>query len=108
MSPEPNSSRPCDVIGPFVDDRRQFGVLVGNIVIFENDKRKNLDVHLKIENLTGWNKIEDSKMRWTTGNALLPLGPRPADSLAILTLSIHSMGPYIEVHNDIKNSLMTA
>ena len=90
-----NSGRPSDVIGPFVDDRRELGVLVGGITLFESNETRNIRSHLDNVDLAGWNNIEDGQMRWTTGNAVLPLGERQPNSVAILALQIRAAGPYI-------------
>ncbi|MBS1063794.1 tail fiber protein [Gluconobacter wancherniae] len=90
-----NASRPCDVIGPFVDDRRMLGVLVGYIEFFEADITTTLISHLQDVDLSGWNNIENGAMRWTNGSALLPLRFRSVESTAIMALQIHSAGPYL-------------
>lgn len=90
-----NASRPCDVIGPFVDDRRMLGVLVGYIELFESDTTTTLISHLQDVDLSGWNTIENGAMRWTDGSALLPLCSRSVGSTAIMALQIHSAGPYL-------------
>ncbi|GBQ69532.1 hypothetical protein AA103196_2244 [Ameyamaea chiangmaiensis NBRC 103196] len=90
-----NASRPYDVIGPFVDDRRILGVLVGNIKIFESETTTTLISHLHDTDLPGWNNVENGAMRWTNGSALLPLCSRSVSSTAIMALQIHSAGPYL-------------
>lgn len=90
-----NASRPCDVIGPFVDDRRMLGVLVGYIELFESDTMTTLISHLQDADLSGWNTIENGAMRWTNGSALLPLLSRSVRNTAIMALQIHSAGPYL-------------
>lgn len=90
-----NASRPCDVIGPFVDDRRLLGVLIGKITIFEKNKNRNITEHLRNSKLSGWNAMEEETMRWTDGNAFLPLGKRLPGALALMTIDIKAAGPYI-------------
>lgn len=90
-----NASRPCDVVGPFVDDRRTLGVLVGDVKLFESNTTTTLTAHLHQEDLSGWNNVEDGTMRWTSGNALLNLGQRPIGSIALMALQIHAGGPYL-------------
>lgn len=92
-----NASRPCDVIGPFVDDRRRLGVLVGYIELFESDTMTTLTSHLQDVDLSGWNTIENGAMRWTNGSALLPFRSRSVGNTAIMSLQIHSAGPYLAV-----------
>lgn len=90
-----NASRPCDVVGPFVDDRRALGVLVGDVRLFEGNRTTSLTAHLQEEKLSGWNNVADGTMRWTDGNALLNLGQRPSGSIALMALKIHAAGPYL-------------
>ncbi|WP_269143332.1 Hint domain-containing protein [Gluconobacter oxydans] len=90
-----NASRPSDVVGPFVDDRRYFGVAVGEITMFEGRGSQNLKVHLTDKELAGWNTLEWEDTRWTSGNALLPLGERHPNSVALLAIQIKKAGPYL-------------
>ncbi|CCT61063.1 Hint domain-containing protein [Acetobacter pasteurianus] len=90
-----NDSRPCDVIGPFVDDRRNLGVLVGEITLFESNRTRTLTDHLHDTQLSGWNNVEDGTMRWTSGNALLPLRERSPGSLALMAIEVRAAGPYV-------------
>jgi len=90
-----NASRPCDAVGPFVDDRRTLGVLVGDVRLFEGNTTTTLTAHLQDADLSGWNNVEDGTMRWTGGNALLNLGQRPIGSIALMALQIHAAGPYL-------------
>lgn len=94
------ASRPCDVIGPFLDDRRMLGVLVGDVQLFEGHKTIAVTSHLQDADLFGWNNIEDGTMRWTNGSALLCLGSRPSGSSALMVLKIHMGGPYIVSDNE--------
>jgi len=89
-----NASRPCDVIGPFVDDRRSLGVLVGEITLFESNRTRTLTDHLHDTQLSGWNNVEEGTMRWTNGNALLPLGKRAPGALALMAIEVKAAGPY--------------
>ena len=90
-----NASRPCDVIGPFVDDRRQLGVLVGTVTLFESNRTRTLTDHLHDAQLSGWSNVEEGTMRWTSGNALLPLGERAPGALALMAIEVKAAGPYI-------------
>jgi len=90
-----NASRPCDIIGPFVDDRRKLGVLVGNVRLCEGDTILTLTAHLQDSELSGWNNVESETARWTNGNALLKLGQRPIGSIALVAIDIYAGGPYI-------------
>ena len=90
-----NASRPSDVIGPFVDDRRYFGVAVGEITMFEAGRNHAITAHLTDKNLDGWNTLEWEDTRWTSGHALLPLGERHPNSVALLAIQIKKTGPYL-------------
>jgi len=90
-----NASRPSDVIGPFVDDRRYFGVAVGDITLFEAGRNHAVTAHLTEKELDGWNTLEWEDTRWTSGNALLPLGERHPNSVALLAIQIKKAGPYL-------------
>ncbi|MBS1098679.1 Hint domain-containing protein [Gluconobacter sphaericus] len=90
-----NASRPCDVIGPFVDDRRQLGVLVGMVTLFESNRTRTLIDHLCDAQLSGWNNVEEGTMRWTSGNAFLSLGERAPGTLALMAIEVRAAGPYI-------------
>jgi len=90
-----NASRPSDVIGPFVDDRRYFGVEVGEVLMFESNCTHNITAHLTEGELDGWNTLEQAGTRWTAGNAMLPLGERHPNSIALLALQIKNAGPYV-------------
>nr|WP_212377659.1 Hint domain-containing protein [Acetobacter persici]MBS0964478.1 Hint domain-containing protein [Acetobacter persici] len=90
-----NASRPSDVIGPFIDDRRSLGVLVGTVTLFESNRTRTLTNHLYDAQLPGWNNVEEGTMRWTSGNALLPLGERAPGALALMAIEVRAAGPYV-------------
>ncbi|GBQ11775.1 outer membrane protein [Swaminathania salitolerans LMG 21291] len=90
-----NASCPSDAIGPFVDDRRTLGVLIGEITLFEGASARRLTAHLTNPDLAGWERVESQTMRWTTGSALLPLGPRSCSDIAALAVEIRAAGPYL-------------
>lgn len=91
------TSRPSDTIGPFVDDRRYLGVLVGKIMLIEGHQSSEIDRHLTTVDLPGWFNEENSLCRWTKGNAYLPL-VRSSETLnkhATLIIEVVSAGPYV-------------
>ncbi|EHH69025.1 Hint domain-containing protein [Gluconobacter morbifer] len=88
------TSRPSDTIGPFVDDRRHLGVLVGAIRFFDADVTHTLKRYLTDETLRGWNNVEDGTCRWTDGYGRLPLPPRRPDAIGMLSIQIRAGGPY--------------
>jgi len=89
------SSRPSDIVGPFVDDRRYLGVLINSVTLSDINETSNIDTYLKIENLPGWSIQEDKNSRWTLGCAELPLKKRNTTTFGILRISILRGGPYI-------------
>ncbi|WP_232091994.1 Hint domain-containing protein [Acetobacter aceti] len=103
-----NASRPSDVIGPFVDDRRYFGVAVGEITMFEAGRNHSVTAHLTEKELAGWNTLEWEDTRWTSGDALLPLGERHPNSAALLAIQIKKAGPYLASDSADIQSVKTA
>ncbi|MCQ8241521.1 Hint domain-containing protein [Rhizosaccharibacter radicis] len=89
-----NSSRPSDVVGPFLDDRRRLGVLIGEVSLRIGPDTIALDAHLGQDALDGWHGPEGGRCRWTDGNALLPLGDRAPSGPGTLVIQILSAGPY--------------
>uniref|UniRef100_UPI002265E4F5 Hint domain-containing protein n=2 Tax=Neokomagataea TaxID=1223423 RepID=UPI002265E4F5 len=67
------SSRPYDVIGPYLDDRRELGILVGSIKVFSHNGVQHITDHLNSIELDGWHALDDSGYRWTNGDAYLPI-----------------------------------
>ncbi|MBO1358591.1 Hint domain-containing protein [Acetobacter sacchari] len=88
------TSKPSDVIGPFVDDRRELGVLVGEISVSTGASSYSLDEHLFNDDLSGWEVVETSPRRWTNGNALIRLASRTGQG-DILSVRILAAGPYV-------------
>ncbi|MFW7266980.1 Hint domain-containing protein [Gluconacetobacter sp. Hr-1-5] len=88
------TSRPSDVIGPFVDDRRNLGVSVGEIILFEGNHAAHITAHLTEQDLPGWATPHHENSRWTEGEALLPIGTRYPNSIALLAIQIKVAGPY--------------
>lgn len=87
------TTRPCDVHGPFVDDRRHLGVLIGAISLQGMKKNIKITSHLTTVEADGWSVQENLPCRWTTGNALLPLNAE--GQCGILSLQVLSSGPYL-------------
>ena len=102
-----NSSRPCDAIGPFVDDRRSLGVLIETITLFDNRENHYVKTHLETRKLEGWHNQENIPCRWTDGYALLPLDQHVLQKgRKILTVKVIAAGPYISQNQlDHKNQL---
>ncbi|GAN61530.1 hypothetical protein ACI01nite_23130 [Acetobacter cibinongensis] len=101
------ASRPYDVIGPFVDDRRYLGVAVGEVRLLCAKQQFNITSHLATEKPTGWHtdKTWDG-VAWTGGNAELPLGDHLSNGeMGILSVTICAAGPYLK-NNQAKQNLV--
>lgn len=90
------SSRPSDVIGPFVDDRRQMGVAVGKIHFGSVWVSQQVQEHLAPSKPEGWHDMGLQDCAWTDGNAFLPLHNIVTGKMGILSLEIRAAGPYVE------------
>ncbi|GAN59598.1 hypothetical protein ACI01nite_00890 [Acetobacter cibinongensis] len=88
------TSRKSDSIGPFVDDRREWGVLVGEIALLDTTRSAPVKIHLTTAELEGWADLESTEGRWTTGSAVLPLQHRATRGFMILSVKILAGGPY--------------
>lgn len=86
------ATRPADHIGPFVDDRRTLGVLVGEATVWSGERTYRLSNHLSDPYADGWWGIESDDARWTGGNARLELGPLLKTSGSILSLRLLAHG----------------
>ena len=91
-----NASRPSDVIGPFVDDRRRLGVLVDGISVFGNTGMRAFTMHLQSGSLFGWLPLEAGQVgRWTQGEALLPLHLKADNGPHLIAIDVIAGGPYL-------------
>ena len=91
------AGRPCDIHGPFVDDRRSLGLLIGEVLYFHSGQSINIDVHLTDETLDGWLDLEQEAMRWTDGAATLPLPSSSYETISgakLLAIRVLAGGPY--------------
>nr|WP_294916119.1 Hint domain-containing protein [uncultured Neokomagataea sp.] len=86
--------QPKDTIGPFVDDRRHLGVLIGEVTLFASEETKVITSHLEEEAALGWHGIDEVGCRWTKGMAVLSLGQRLEATLGILSVEVLTGGPY--------------
>lgn len=90
------ASRPSDVIGPFVDDRRQMGVAVGDITFVTAARQENIVVHLAETKPEGWHAdASQAEAAWTAGNAVLPLSGLTDGNMGLLSLNVVAAGPYV-------------
>ncbi|GBR09399.1 Hint domain-containing protein [Asaia siamensis] len=88
------SSRPTDTVGPFHDDRRHLGVLVGEIQVWEAGHTRQIDKHLTSATMAGWSNQEEGRYRWTTGRAEIPLHDVLPDTIAMISIEVLAGGPY--------------
>ncbi len=89
------ASRPADVIGPFVDDRRQMGVAVADVHFVTAKNLHAITAHLQAEKPAGWHDTDWTDCAWTNGNAVLPLGDFTKGNMGLLSLTIRAAGPYV-------------
>lgn len=89
------AGRPSDSIGPFVDDRRTLGVLVGSLMCVQAGTPHRLTSHLTDSTLSGWHTPENAAGRWTNGCATLPLIPAASSTNRLLAVEILAAGPYL-------------
>ena len=101
------ASRPSDVIGPFVDDRRYMGVAVGAVRLLSAKRPVEIISHLTTEKPQGWHSdMEWQGTAWTDGNATLPLGDLlKHGKMGILSVSVLAAGPYLK--NEKKTVTLT-
>lgn len=93
------AARPSETIGPFVDDRRELGVLVGRIGVSDGLRRTLLNAHLADAVLPGWHVQEPNVgCRWTNGDALLPVSLSAARNQDVFVdVEVLAAGPYRSV-----------
>lgn len=90
------ASRPSDVVGPFIDDRRYFGVSVAEVHLLCAEQQFDITAHLQAKKPKGWLENTDTKSSWTNGDAELPLGDHLADGkIGLLSMTINAAGPYM-------------
>jgi len=100
-------SRPIDVVGPYLDDRRELGVLVGQIQVWEAGRTRVIDAHLTSHDLSGWAGKEEESHRWTTGYAELPWDDGAVDTIAMVSIEILAGGPYmLESSSEAKSAVL--
>jgi len=85
-------TRPCDAQGPYIDDRRLLGVLVGEIVLEKPTGHIEMMDHLTNESLQGWSSIENHPSRWTSGRAEIILDDATDTHDNVLAIKILSTG----------------
>ncbi|WP_395494638.1 Hint domain-containing protein [Acetobacter sp. KSO5] len=97
------ASRPADVIGPFVDDRRYMGVAIAGIQLLSANNTHSITAHLQSEKPAGWYASEPTGCAWTNGDALLPLdGYLTHGNMGMLSITIQAGGSYlVENHSQV-------
>jgi len=90
-------TRPCDAIGPYHDDRRMLGVLVGEIRYGIAGDEFATQAHLTPD-LAGWHAAGHDTARWTNGDAQLPLPEGSLTQPVTLTITLLATGPYLAGH----------
>jgi hypothetical protein len=87
------TAKPTETVGPFMDDRRDLGVRVGQITLWQGRRPKVVTGHLETADLAGWHELEGGPHRWTAGEAALPLeiNGQPA----LIGIEIAAAGPYL-------------
>jgi hypothetical protein len=89
------NARPSDTVGPFIDDRRTLGVLVGEISLHEGRRKTTQRTHLTAQTLSGWHGLEAASHRWTDGQASLAVDlSKLRGPAAILEIQVVQAGPY--------------
>ncbi|WP_122049076.1 Hint domain-containing protein [Asaia bogorensis] len=89
-------ARPFDTLGPFIDDRRELGVLVSDITLYRPNGTHTIRTHLDQDELPGWDGARGEDCRWTLGHATLPLDLPVQDDPALLSVRIVAAGPYCD------------
>ncbi|MFS8371711.1 Hint domain-containing protein [Acetobacter indonesiensis] len=99
------TARPSDIIGPFVDDRRELGVAIGTISLVTANKKQSVLTHLASEKPDGWYPENGERsIAWTNGNAFLPLEERAfPHQILLLSLTVLAAGPYLFEENTHTN-----
>ncbi|WP_336947617.1 Hint domain-containing protein [Asaia sp. HN010] len=101
------SGRPSEIIGPYVNDRRKLGVLIGEITIFDSNEARKMDVTTFMDQAEGWSNVENFNARWTTGRAVLPIDyGRNPDMLIILSVEVMAFGPHRTVNENTGSGMM--
>ena len=88
--------RPSESVGPHLDDRRELGMLVGQVSVWAGGQEHIITRHLTEKLLEGWDVIEAGPHRWTKGEAELLLHDAPSSSTGqhMLSIEVQAGGPY--------------
>ncbi|GBQ86139.1 Hint domain-containing protein [Asaia krungthepensis] len=80
--------RPCDETGPFINDRRRYGVLVSNATLWTSARVTPLMLDRLMGAQEGWYEAEGKQGYWTDGASPLALGEECFDGDEAIILSI--------------------
>lgn len=86
------ASKPSEVIGPFVDDRRDLGLLIGKISYIDNENYE--EIHIPINN-NNWYVSPNTHLKWTNGLSDIPLNKQNKETHLIIEIIDYNTG-YIE------------
>ncbi|MCX8667612.1 Hint domain-containing protein [Acetobacteraceae bacterium B3987] len=88
--------RPSENIGPHMDDRRELGMLVGQVSVWAGGREYVMTRHLTEKHLKGWDVIEAGPHRWTQGEAELLLHDAPSANVGqnMVSIEVQAGGPY--------------
>lgn len=97
------AASPSETTGPFLDDRRALGVLVGRIGVHQGRSYTSLSLHLTDERLSGWHSVENDTCRWTDGDALLPVSDLSTlGEPTYIDIEVLAAGPYLVKIADVE------
>jgi hypothetical protein len=91
------TARPCDVTAPYIDDRRELGLSIGEIAVHTGTSSMRTTAHLTMPELAGWHAVEGPGYRWTNGLAALPVDGLTNGAAATLEIQVLRAGPYLAV-----------
>ncbi|QCE34906.1 Hint domain-containing protein [Acetobacteraceae bacterium] len=90
------TSRPCDIVGPFLDDRRHLGILVQKIYLLGKEgERCEVKGWSDSPEAEGWNNVENGILRWTAGKALVELPQEMMEKAEKCVIEVIAGGPYL-------------
>lgn len=90
------SDRPDLARGAYIDDRRELGVLIGDIHLYRENGCLVINDHRETPYLEGWSALENTACRWTAGDGLLPVGNYLGSDDAMLSISVLDTSIYRE------------
>lgn len=98
------SDRPDLARGAYIDDRRELGVLIGDIHLFRENGCHAINEHRERPYLEGWSDLESSAYRWTQGDGLLPLARYLGSDDAMLSIDVVDTSFYRNTSRDLRTA----